>query len=639
MFRMIRVTCAALAVGIATIPGAQAAERRNIVIFVADGLRHSSVNPTDAPVMTALRAQGVTFTNSHSLFPTFTTPNASAIATSHLLGDTGDFSNTIYVGYANHATGSVTPFIENDAVLTDIDEHFPGANFLDSTTLLAAARAAGWHTAAVGKLGPTLIQDASQAAVPLPASVVIDDTTGKPGGMKLADDIAARMTAAGLPLVAPGRGANGNSGNNTTPGTTAANVEQQAYFVDAVTKVILPSFKAADAPFALVYWSRDPDGSQHNQGDSLNTLTPGINGPTSRASIANADANFGRVIEWLRANGELERTDIFVTSDHGFSTISKHELSADGQQVASGYAASLTYPGVNKGWLPPGFVAIDLAHALDLPLFDPDKPVEGSFDKAAGTIAYTPLDPAMGQRPFAGNGVIGGSGRVTAGQMDARVVVAANGGSDLIYVPDGDPAMAKRIVAFLLAQDYTSGVFVDEAKFGKIPGALSLSDIGLQGSALTPVPAIVLNFRSFDLGCPNPLACTVEVADTGLQEGQGMHGSFSRADTYNNMIAVGPDFKTAFEDAAPVSNADIAVTLAKAAGLDLLGEARGKLVGRVIAEALAGGPAAPAAKVETVQADPGEGGMRTALRVQTLAQEGRTWRYLVAGGFRGRTVP
>ena len=38
---------------------------------------------------------GVRFTNTHSLFPTFTTPNASGMATGHMLGDTGDFSNTV----------------------------------------------------------------------------------------------------------------------------------------------------------------------------------------------------------------------------------------------------------------------------------------------------------------------------------------------------------------------------------------------------------------------------------------------------------------------------------------------------------------------------------------------------------------
>ncbi|WP_442949883.1 alkaline phosphatase family protein [Nostoc sp.] len=68
---------------------------RNVIIFVADGLRNGSVNPTDTPTLYSIRQLGVSFANSHSLFPTFTTPNASAIATGHYLGDTGDFSNTI----------------------------------------------------------------------------------------------------------------------------------------------------------------------------------------------------------------------------------------------------------------------------------------------------------------------------------------------------------------------------------------------------------------------------------------------------------------------------------------------------------------------------------------------------------------
>lgn len=75
------------------------AQARNFIIIVVDGLRHGSVNPTDAPTLTAIRDGGVNFVNRHSIFPTFTTPNSAAIATGHYLGDTGDFSNTIYVGY------------------------------------------------------------------------------------------------------------------------------------------------------------------------------------------------------------------------------------------------------------------------------------------------------------------------------------------------------------------------------------------------------------------------------------------------------------------------------------------------------------------------------------------------------------
>ena len=85
--------------GLAEEPKAPAAHGpRNAIIFVADGLRRNSVNATDTPTLLKIRQQGVDFANSHALFPTFTTANASGIATGHYLGDTGDFSNTLHPG-------------------------------------------------------------------------------------------------------------------------------------------------------------------------------------------------------------------------------------------------------------------------------------------------------------------------------------------------------------------------------------------------------------------------------------------------------------------------------------------------------------------------------------------------------------
>ena len=66
-------------------------------------------------------------------------------------------------------------------------------------------------------------------------------------------------------------------------------------------------------------------------------------------------------------------------------------------------------------------------------------------------------------------------------------MVAANGGSDLIYLPDRDPALLRRIVALLAGQDYTGGIFVDDA-YGEVPGTLPLSAINLRGSAALPTP-------------------------------------------------------------------------------------------------------------------------------------------------------
>ena len=84
----------------------QAKQPRNVILFVPDGLRALSVTPESAPAMAGVRDKGVNFRNSHSVFPTFTTANASALATGHHLGDTGDFSNVIYVGRPVAAAGN-----------------------------------------------------------------------------------------------------------------------------------------------------------------------------------------------------------------------------------------------------------------------------------------------------------------------------------------------------------------------------------------------------------------------------------------------------------------------------------------------------------------------------------------------------
>src|SRR6201999_1864637 len=112
---------------------------------------------------------------------------------------------------------------------------------------------------------------------------------------------------------------NGNCGDTSTPGTRMPNLLQQHYFISTLTEAILPMFIAEQKPFAIVYWSRDPDGTQHYQGDSLNCLVPGINGPTSKNAIRNVDENLRELLDFVQSNPTLrDNTDIFITSDHGF---------------------------------------------------------------------------------------------------------------------------------------------------------------------------------------------------------------------------------------------------------------------------------------------------------------------------------
>ena len=352
----------ALAAGSAS---AQNATPRNLILFVPDGLRGRIVTPQTAPAMAEVRDKGVNFKNSHSLFPTFTMANGSAMASGHYLGDTGTFSNTIYTGHPiAHSNNTVTPFLEVNPVLLEVDEHF-GGDYMNEETLLKMAREKGYSTAAIGKHGPTFIFDhTDKVGTAGLHSIIIDDATGSKNGVPLSDEMKEALTKANLPLATPPRGENGKAGDAKTPGTTSANVAQQAYMADVAAKVVLPMFKARNKPFVLVFWSRDPDGSQHNTGDSLNTITPGINGPTSMAGIKNADNNLAQLRKTLDELGLAASTNIIVSSDHGFSTISKESKTSP--------AAKISYEDTPKDFLPMGFVAIDLAKALNLPLFDPN---------------------------------------------------------------------------------------------------------------------------------------------------------------------------------------------------------------------------------------------------------------------------
>ncbi|HUP40059.1 MAG TPA: alkaline phosphatase family protein [Vicinamibacterales bacterium] len=627
MFQVRGVRAFVLMVGMATVITAQDAQptRRNAIIFVADGLRHGSVNPSDTPALYRIRTDGVYFANSHAVFPTQTMPNATAIATGHTPGDTGQFANQIFIGYPLYTSGtlgqspeSMAPDVEDPFVLADINRQF-GGNYIREASLLAYARSYGYNTAAVGKTGPAAAQDLSEVMgvrgkMREPVTIILDGATGTPRAVPLSVNTRALLSAAGLPPAPPVRAQ--SSGTNMTPGTREANVQHQQWFADAATKAILPAFAKSAEPFVLVYWSGDPDLTQHAQGDSLNQLSPGINGPTSRAAIQNADRNLQQILNYLDAHPAVrDTTNVFVTSDHGFSTVSRRDVDATGRATRS-YSATLRYTDaegrqeVNDGFLPIGFLAIDLARELNLPLYDPEQQIAD----ASGGKRYARVDPTIArptteirQHPTSGAAILGGTGRLGL-PVDATVIIAQAS----IYIPGNDRAMVRRIARFLATQDYVGGLFVHD-RLGRPPGTLRMSDVGLMGGATTPKPAIVVSFKSFPLDASNPHMTGVIVGGT-RQHGQGEHGSLSRANTFNNMAAIGPDFKKRFVSQSPLSNADVQPTLAHVMRMKI--PSVGDLTGRVLVEALAGGPATVRSAHGVIRSGASPDGLSTVLMYQ-----------------------
>lgn len=440
------------------------AKARNVVIFVADGLRYGIVKPETAPTLARIQHEGVDFRNSHSLYPTVTTTNASVIATGHGVGDTGEWSNSLISerGFAEN-NGARTTFAEDDASLKDINALYSG-NVFNEVSFLALARQNGFQTAAIGKEGPVLIQDIGAADGA--STIIIDDSTGGTTrrSISLNPEIATEIVNLGLNLDPQTHRANGSVAGNSREGLKISNAEQQRWFAKIATKVVLPRFVKAHKPFAMVYWSRDPDGTQHNTGDSINTFYPGINGETSLSGVRDASDNLQQLIDTLKDLGVYGNTDIIVTADHGFSTVSRTSKTS--------WSAAQAYPDtLFPGELPEGFAAIDVAHALSLPL-------NGNFET---------IDATTGKHPK-------GTAYLGSNKDKPVATFISAGNSELIYIdPDQAQLMAPRIVEILANEDYTGAIFVADT-LGHIPGTLPLSAVGLRGAALTKQPSIYVSY-------------------------------------------------------------------------------------------------------------------------------------------------
>jgi hypothetical protein len=161
------------------------------------------------------------------------------------------------------------------------------------------------------------------------------------------------------------------------------------------------------------------------------------------------------------------------------------------------------------------------------------------------------------------------------------IVVAANAGSDYLFVPDGDAQTVRAAVASLQSRLQFGAVFVSD-KYGDIPGTLRMGLINTESPATGRGPDIIVSF-TFDEHVA--VAGRPGISYVSSVNRRGDHGSFSRTDTHISMMAHGPDFKSALLDTLPTANVDIAPTVARILALNMPG-----VQGRVLEEALKGGP-------------------------------------------------
>ena len=165
-----------------------------------------------------------------------------------------------------------------------------------------------------------------------------------------------------------------------------------------------------------------------------------------------------------------------------------------------------------------------------------------------------------------------------AGFEDSDVLVAPNGGSVLFYCRDSNASDS--LAAWLMAQPWCGALLASEAA-GEIEGTLPISLSGGDGPR-APELAMSLGWDSR----PNRAGYAGSAYSAGGAPGLGQHGSMSRHEMNNVLIARGPKFRRSSRVTSPTGNVDIAPTALSLLGLPISDD----MDGRVLVEALAGGP-------------------------------------------------
>jgi len=559
---------------------------RRVIIFVWDGLRADDLTPEIAPNYFALARSGVVFADHHAVYPTFTMMNSASIATGVYPGAHGFYGNVVYAPSAKgkNAKGadidfSAPAFIEDFGVVEAVHDSYQGRLTL-VPTMLQAAQAKGLTTAAIGKFGAAFIQDYRRGGI------VLDEDAAMPLGF------ARELQQTGYPL--PRNSGNGyeagaltlakDNGDPTAPipvqrlkdGQTGNPLDCSgalsrrgfAYLTDVFVNYILPNKK----PDLTVFWSKEPDATNHAYG-------PGTCNSIDATRMN--DEILGRVVEKLRQLGWQGSTDIIITQDHNHSTVSGdvayYPLRAIvdrgiGAHDPHGYSVS-GFVRTAELLTRDGLKAYDGAGCRDIPIL--------SGILADGTHLYPDNDDQHGQVCGRAQKYTSPSYVVPKPMQAGAVVVAANAGSDYLFVPDGNIETVKAAVVSLQSRLQFGAIFVSD-KYREIAGTLPMSLIKTETSANGRAPDIIVSF-SYDENVAVAGKSGVSYASSINRRGD--HGSFSPTDTHISLMASGPDFGSGLNDTLPTSNVDIAPTVAR-----ILQFSMPAVQGRVLEEALRGGP-------------------------------------------------
>jgi len=275
-------------------------QSRHVVVVVWDGMRPDFVSEQNTPTLWKLAHEGVTFRNHHSVYPSATMVNGTAIVTGVYPGENGIIENHVYRQEIDprHAID-----VEIPSVVSKGDD-LSGGKYISVPTIAEFIQRAG---------GRTVIAAAKTVGLLLGRHVPRGSSKPSESASPLAEGERMKVRGSGSVTLFAGKSLPGDALGPITDVLgpfPSGHVQQDAWTTKAVTDSLLKD----GVPTLSILWLGEPDLSQHES-------APGA--PAALAAIKSADENLAAVLSALDRQKARETTDLFVVSDHGFSTIKR----------------------------------------------------------------------------------------------------------------------------------------------------------------------------------------------------------------------------------------------------------------------------------------------------------------------------
>jgi len=284
---------------------------RHVVVVVWDGMRPDFVSEETTPTLWKLAGEGVTFRNHHAVYPSATQVNGTALVTGVYPGRSSVIANYAYRPEIDR-TRSIS--VESPTVVDKGDE-LSGGKYISVPTITELVQRAGMRTVIASAKTVGLLLDRRAKMARASQSIPHRQDADASGvtlfaGQALPGDILTPIVAALGPF-------------------PSAHLQRDAWTTKAVTDLLWKG----GVPALSVIWLGEPDLTEHES-------APGA--PPALAAIKSSDENLAVVLAALDSRAARQATDLFVVSDHGFSTI---ERSVDLRKILrdAGFAAKTEF--------------------------------------------------------------------------------------------------------------------------------------------------------------------------------------------------------------------------------------------------------------------------------------------------------